>query len=183
MNKNKDQMLLENIYDGVFKRHITENMGEQEIAVSTVPENQTDDYIQAEQMILKTLDDIGSTYSDHDSDNFKDAVESVVAAMQHSPEELDETVQKVAFGLDRGGEDSDMQEPSLVNGFGYEEQEEIPMTPSYESKTILNAYERVVLEAKKKKKKNNEYAICTASVGREDEAKYKRCKEKVKKQK
>ena len=29
--------------------------------------------------------------------------------------------------------------------------------------------------------KNNEYAICTISVGREDEAKYKRCKEQVKK--
>ena len=181
MNKNKDQMLLENIYDGVFKKHITENMGEQEIAVSTVPENQTDDYIQAEQMILKTLDDIGSNYADQDSESFKDAVESVVAAMQHSPEELDETVQKIAFGLDKGVEQSE-QEPSIVNGFGYEE-EESPMVPSYESKTLLNAYTKVIMEARKKKKKNNEYAICTASVGRENEAKYKRCKEKVKKQK
>lgn len=28
-------------------------------------------------------------------------------------------------------------------------------------------------------KKVNPYAVCTASVGRKDEAKYKRCKEKV----
>lgn len=178
-------MLLESIYDGVFKKHINENMGEQEIAVSTVPENQTDDYVQAEQLILKTLDDIGSNYSNHESDQFRDAVESVVAAMQHSPEELDETVQKVAFGLDTGEEGSGMEEPTISNGFGYEEDDELPMSTNYESRTILNAYERVILEAikKKKKKKNNEYAICTSSVGREDEEKYKRCKEKVKKQK
>lgn len=31
-------------------------------------------------------------------------------------------------------------------------------------------------------KKKNPYAICTASVGREDEEKYKSCKEKVEKQ-
>lgn len=49
--------------------------------------------------------------------------------------------------------------------------------------SIQEAYERVILEAKKKKTKdkNNEYAICTSSVGREDEEKYKSCKEKVKK--
>lgn len=33
-----------------------------------------------------------------------------------------------------------------------------------------------------KEKENNEYAICTDSVGREDEEKYKSCKEQVKKQ-
>ncbi len=49
--------------------------------------------------------------------------------------------------------------------------------------SIQEAYEKVILEVKKKKSKNenNEYAICTASVGRENEEKYKRCKEKVKK--
>jgi hypothetical protein len=33
-----------------------------------------------------------------------------------------------------------------------------------------------------KKKKYNPYAVCTKSVGREDEAKYKRCKEHVEEQ-
>lgn len=52
---------------------------------------------------------------------------------------------------------------------------------SEESFGLDDLYDKVVEEAKKKakKKKNNEYAICTASVGREDEAKYKRCKEDV----
>jgi hypothetical protein len=51
-----------------------------------------------------------------------------------------------------------------------------------ESFGLEDLYVRVVEEAKKKakkKKENNEYAICTASVGREDEAKYKKCKEDV----
>jgi hypothetical protein len=49
--------------------------------------------------------------------------------------------------------------------------------------SIQEAYEKVILEAKKKKTKdkNNEYAICTATAGRKNEEKYKRCKEKVKK--
>jgi hypothetical protein len=49
--------------------------------------------------------------------------------------------------------------------------------------SLKNAYEQVIIESRKKKNKskNNEYAICTSSVGRENEEKYKRCKEKVKK--
>jgi hypothetical protein len=51
-----------------------------------------------------------------------------------------------------------------------------------ESFGLEDLYGKVVEEAKKKakkKKENNEYAICTASVGRENEAKYKKCKEDV----
>ena len=36
-------------------------------------------------------------------------------------------------------------------------------------------------ETKKKKAKGNPWAICTASVGRDDKAKYERCVMKVKK--
>jgi hypothetical protein len=151
MNKSKDTILLENIYENIFKKTVNENFGEQEIAVSTVPENQTDDYVRAEQLIMKTLDDIGSIYSDQGSEQFRDAVEGVVAAMQHSPEDLDETVQKIAFGLDKGDSDSGMEDPSVMNGIGYEEAEESPMISNYESKSILNAYEKIIIEAKKKK--------------------------------
>lgn len=185
MNKSKDQLVLENIYDGIFQKHITENMGEMELEVPSIPDNQSDDYVKAEQMIQKVLDDIGSNYSDYDSDQFKEAVDGVVVAMQHSPDELDETVQKTAFGLDRGNESQfSNEEPSIVPGVGYED-DEMDMPSFGESKTLLNAYEKVIFEGtrkKKKKNKNNEYAICTASVGRENEEKYKRCKEKVKKE-
>ena len=41
----------------------------------------------------------------------------------------------------------------------------------------------ITIEAKKKKTKNNPWAICTKSVGREDKAKYERCVMDVKKEK
>ncbi len=43
---------------------------------------------------------------------------------------------------------------------------------------LEEAYTKVLEEAKKKV---NPYAVCTATVGREDEEKYKSCKEKVSK--
>lgn len=42
-------------------------------------------------------------------------------------------------------------------------------------------YDKIVQEAKKKWDEGSKYAICTKTVGRENEAKYKRCKEKVEK--
>jgi len=186
MNRSKDQILLENLYNGIFQKQINENIGEMELQTPSIPENETDDYQKAEQMIQKVLDDIGSNYSEYDSDQFKDAVESVVVAMQHAPDELDETVQRTAFGLDnRNDSGLNDQEPSVVPGVGYQDDDEMDMSPFGECKTILKAYEKVIFEGtrkKKKKNKNNEYAICTASVGRENEEKYKRCKEKVKKE-
>jgi hypothetical protein len=45
---------------------------------------------------------------------------------------------------------------------------------------LEQAYEKVLAEKKQRWTKGSEYAICTASVGRKDEAKYKSCKKKVK---
>lgn len=45
---------------------------------------------------------------------------------------------------------------------------------------LLSVALNIIKEAKKQAwKKGSEYAICTASVGRKDEAKYKRCKKDV----
>jgi hypothetical protein len=65
---------------------------------------------------------------------------------------------------------------------GAKKEDESDEEETKESFGLEDLYGKVVEEAKKKakkKKENNEYAICTASVGREDEAKYKKCKKDV----
>ena len=56
-----------------------------------------------------------------------------------------------------------------------EEDENVDMKKTVSSENFVHGFQSIV-EAKKKV---NPYAVCTATVGRKDEAKYKSCKEKV----
>lgn len=165
MNRHKDQILLENLYDQMAQRQITTDQ-------PVTPEEKSSDYVEAENKLLRALDMMGITF-DQDGERFQEAVQSIVATMQHSPEDVDTTVEQAAFGLDQP-EQQEQQEPEVMAGVGYEDEEQSsPFEARYES--ILNAYEKVLAEAGKV----NPYAVCTKTVGRKDEAKYKRCKKKV----
>lgn len=170
MHKSKDQILLENIYDNIANP-------------STEPNPQSgenSDYERAENLLSDTLDRLG-VYVDPSSEAYADAIRNLVATLQNSPEEDQETAEKLAMRLDEPETDNSGNEqlgPDLSND--EESPEEKIFQQQYESNTILNAYKKVLSEGKKKKKENNKFAICTASVGRKDEAKYKSCKEQVK---
>jgi hypothetical protein len=167
MNNNKDKFILESLYEQCSKRILNENIGQLELQTPSVPEEKNDSYITAENLIKRALN---SEQVDSSSEHFKNGVKAVMAAMEHSPQDIDEVIEQVVVGLQQG------------TSFDSNDQPEISIT-NMESNDLLDAYNKVVSEAKKKKQKeNNEYAICTASVGREDEEKYKSCKEKVKKQ-
>lgn len=173
MIKNKDQILLENIYS---------NMS-QSSNLNTLPtEEEGSDYDKAEKMLSMAFDRY-NVYEDPSSEKYNQSLKELVAAIQHSPEDAEETAEKIALSF---------LEPESQNQNEYIDQNnldaidldsnEISNIPEqqYESNTILNAYKKVIAEGSRKK--NNEYAICTASVGRKNEAKYKRCKRKVKQQ-
>jgi hypothetical protein len=99
------------------------------------------------------------------------AVEKIVATMHHSPEEVDNCVDGCAAELQNGGEQS-MHRDDFSD--------ERPF--NLESSSLLTAYNKVIFEAQKKSKgKVNPYAVCTKTVGRENESKYKKCKEGVEK--
>lgn len=164
MNRHKDQILLEDLYSQVAQNPITTDQ-------PVTPEEKSSDYVEAENKLVKALDMMGVTF-DQDSERFQEAVQSIVATMQHSPEDVDSTVEQAAFGLDQPEQME--QEPEVMAGVGYEDEEpSSPFEARYES--ILNAYEKVLAEAGKV----NPYAVCTKTVGRKNEAKYKRCKRKV----
>jgi hypothetical protein len=155
--KNTDQKQLQSLY---------ENLGQIELQTPSVPEEQNDGYITAENLLKRSLN---NEPIDTSGEHFKNGIKAVMAAMEHSPQDIDEVVEQVVNGLKQGTSFDSTDQP---------QQDSIRI----ESNSLLDAYMKIISEAKKKKpKKDNEYAICTASVGREDEAKYKRCKEKVKK--
>jgi len=168
MHKSKDQILLENIYDNITNPSAEPNPQSGEIS----------DYERAENLLSDTLERLG-VYADPSSEAYADAIKNLVATLQNSPEEDQETAEKLAMHLDEpeSTDNSEQLGPDLSDE-NLSSEEEI-FEPQYESNTILNAYKKVLSEGKRKK--NNEFAICTASVGRENESKYKRCKEKVKK--
>jgi hypothetical protein len=140
MNRHKDQILLENLYDQVAQGGITTDQ-------PITPEERSSDYVEAENRLIKALDMMGVTF-EQDSERFQEAVQSIVATMQHSPEDVDTTVEQAAFGLDQP--EQRHEEPEAVAGIGYEDQEpENPYERQYESKSILDAYEKIILEAKK----------------------------------
>ena len=161
MNKSKDQILLENIYA---------NMGQTPIAQepSLVAPEDKNDFDNAEKILSDALERNG-VYVDPTSEVYRDALDELVAAIQHSPEETQENADKIAMQLDRL-ETGDQTEDEI----DHNEISEVPLQ-QYESKTILNAYEKVLAEAGKV----NPYAVCTITVGRKDEKKYKSCKKKV----
>jgi hypothetical protein len=170
MHRSKDQILLENIYNDIATNS----------SVEANPQTaEVSDYEKAERILADALERF-QVYVDPSSEVYKDAVQHLVATIQHSPEEEQETAEKLALSLDEPeANDANME-------LGPDLSDDVPSTEEeiygtrYESNTILNAYKMVLGESKKKK--NNEYAICTASVGRKNEAKYKRCKKKVKKE-
>ena len=168
MHRSKDQILLENIYNDIAKTPSAE----------ANPQNaEVSDYEKAERILADALERF-QVYVDPASETYKDAVQHLVATIQHSPEEEQETAEKLAMSLDEPEANDANTElgPDLSNDTP-DPEEEIYGT-RYESNTILNAYKRVLGEAKRDKK-NNKYAICTASVGRKNEAKYKRCKKDI----
>lgn len=165
MSKNKDQVLLENLYANIAQSPVAPETN------VTAPEDKSD-YDSAEKMLSDALERNG-VFADPTSDTYREALDELVAAIQHSPEDAQETADKIAMGLDRPESNEEVDE------IDQNEISEVPIQ-QYESKTILGAYEKIIAEASKKK--NNKYAICTAAVGRKNEAKYKRCKEGVEKQ-
>lgn len=172
MSKNKDQILLENIYSDIRKNiqsSSTDDMG-RDLETGSFDDNfnnqEGDDYDRAEQLLDKALN-----FNEVDHDSYMRAVEKIVATMHHSPEEIDDCVEGCAAELQNNGE-----QPMHRDDFS----EERPF--GYESSSILTAYNKVISEAQKKSKgKVNPYAVCTKTVGRKDESKYKKCKDGVEK--
>jgi hypothetical protein len=139
MNRHKDQILLENLYDQVAQSTITTDQ-------PITSDERSSDYVEAENKLLKALDMMGVTF-DQDSERFQEAVQSIVATMQHSPEDVDTTVEQAAFGLDQPEQME--REPEVMAGVGYEDEEESPFEARYES--VLSAYEKVISESSKNK--------------------------------
>lgn len=135
---------------------------------SLVAPEDKNDFDNAEKMLSDALERNG-VYADPTSETYRDALDELVAAIQHSPEDSQEIADKIAMQLDRP-EPVDQMEDEI-------DQNEISEVPihQYESKTILGAYEKILAEAGKV----NPYAVCTKTVGRKDEKKYKSCKKKV----
>ena len=171
MNRNKDQVLLENLYSDIRKNihsASTDDMG-RDIETQEPEAPQTEngsDYERAEEMLEKSLNEHGIPFHDIDEADFRQSIEQILATMHHSPEDVNECIEKCTLSLRQCDScESDSYDGSV--------DEERPL--SFESKTILDAYIKIISEAKKKKPKGklNPYA-----VGKEDDGKNAKKSEK-----
>lgn len=185
---NKDAKLLTEAYQKILKEN-SFNYSQEKDAVPVERglddsdfTSQDDDFETAERMLSDALERNEVYNADPTSDFYKNAVAGLVAAIQHSPEDSQMEADKIARSFLNVNDEDNINEIDSDDTNEILNQNELIPQQQYESNTILNAYKKVISEQNKKKAKNNEYAICTASVGRKNEAKYKRCKKKVAKQ-
>lgn len=142
MHKNKDQILLENIYDNISNPSVGTNP----------PSGETSDYDRAEALLSDTLERLG-VYADPSSEAYADAIRNLVATLENSPEEDQETAEKLAIGLDEPEQEQTGDDEQLGPDLDEAPSKEEMYQTQYESNTILNAYRQILGESKRKKRK------------------------------